>query len=95
MAYLHKSGQHTNDVRPNLILLDLNLPKKNGREVLHEIKNDANLKAIPVVVLTTSDANEDILESYNLGANSYITKPTRLNQFQELCKWQKMQTKPE
>ena len=67
--------------RPDLILLDLNLPRKDGREVLAEIKTDDNLKRIPVVILTTSKAEEDILKSYNLHANCYITKPIDLNQF--------------
>jgi chemotaxis family two-component system response regulator Rcp1 len=81
MAYLHRENSYTKAPRPDLILLDLNLPKKDGREVLQEIKADHQLKRIPVVVLTTSDADEDILKSYNLSANCYITKPVDLDQF--------------
>ena len=72
--------------KPNLIILDLNLPKKNGREVLKEIKEDADLKQIPVVILTTSNAREDIRESYNNNANSYITKPVGLDDYLNVCK---------
>jgi CheY-like chemotaxis protein len=78
MDYLHQRGQYTDlklAPRPGLILLDLNMPKKDGREALREIKADPQLKHIPVVVLTTSKAEEDIYRSYELGANSYITKP--------------------
>ena len=81
MAYLRQEGAYTNAVRPDLILLDLNLPKKDGREVLAEIKSDERLKIIPVVVLTTSDAEQDILETYNLHVNCYIKKPVDLDQF--------------
>jgi CheY-like chemotaxis protein len=81
MAFLHRDGKYVDAVRPDLILLDLNLPRKDGREVLSEIKADDNLKRIPVVVLTISGAEEDILKSYNLHANCYITKPIDLNQF--------------
>lgn len=81
VAYLRQERQYANAVRPDLILLDLNLPKKDGREVLRDIKTDKHLKHIPVVVLTTSDADEDILKSYNLGANCYVTKPVGLDQF--------------
>ena len=81
MSYLRKEGQYVSAVRPDVILLDLNLPKKNGREVLEELKNDEDLKFIPVVVLTTSDRDKDILESYGLGANCYITKPIGLEEF--------------
>ena len=81
MAFLRKEGKHAGAPRPGLVLLDLNLPKKNGREVLAEIKADDHLKRIPVVVLTTSQAEEDIFKSYNLHANCYITKPIDLNQF--------------
>ena len=73
-------------MRPDLILLDLNLPKKDGREVLEEIKNDDDLKTIPVVVLTVSKSEEDILKSYNLHANCYITKPVDLNQFMKVIR---------
>ena len=81
MAFLRKEGRFTNAVHPDLILLDLNLPKKDGREVLTEIKTDDALKRIPVIVLTTSSAEEDIMKSYSEYANSYITKPINLEQF--------------
>ena len=80
MAYLRQDGEHTNAVRPDLILLDLNLPKKDGREVLAEIKADPDLKHIPVVVLTTSRNEEDILKSYDLHVNCYISKSRNLSQ---------------
>jgi CheY-like chemotaxis protein len=79
--FLRKTGEYANAKRPDLILLDLNLPKKNGREVLAEIKNDPDLKLIPVVVLTTSQAETDIIRSYSLHANSYVTKPVDMAQF--------------
>jgi CheY-like chemotaxis protein len=78
---LRQQGKFKNSPRPHLILLDLNLPVKDGREVLEEIKSDSELKRIPVVVLTTSKAEEDILKTYNLHANCYITKPVDLEQF--------------
>lgn len=81
LAFLRKEGKHVDAVRPDLILLDLNLPKKDGREVLTEIKSDENLRNIPVVVLTTSKAEQDILKAYSLHANCYITKPVDLDQF--------------
>jgi two-component system, chemotaxis family, response regulator Rcp1 len=81
LAILRREGPHAGAARPDLILLDLNLPKKDGREVLAEIKADANLKRIPVVVLTTSKAEEDILKTYDLHANCYISKPVDLEQF--------------
>jgi chemotaxis family two-component system response regulator Rcp1 len=81
MAFLRKEGKYSGAPRPDLILLDLNLPKKDGREVLAEIKDDDDLKSIPVVVLTTSQAEEDIARTYNLHANCYITKPVDLEQF--------------
>ncbi|MBA4372370.1 MAG: response regulator [Thermodesulfovibrio sp.] len=81
MDFLRKKGKYVDSPRPDLIILDLNLPKKDGREVLAEIKVDENLKRIPVVILTTSRAEEDILKTYNLHANCYITKPIDLNQF--------------
>jgi chemotaxis family two-component system response regulator Rcp1 len=81
MAFLKREGQHASAPRPDLILLDLNLPKKDGREVLAEIKESAALKTIPVVILTTSAAEADILGSYRLHANCYITKPVRLDGF--------------
>jgi two-component system, chemotaxis family, response regulator Rcp1 len=81
MAFLKREGSHAAAPRPDLILLDLNLPKKDGREVLAEIKEDPALKSIPVVVLTTSASEEDILRSYLLHANCYITKPVGLDGF--------------
>jgi chemotaxis family two-component system response regulator Rcp1 len=81
MAFLRQEGEYANAPRPDVILLDLNLPKKDGREVLAEVKADENLRRIPVVVLTTSQAEEDILRSYNLQANCYVTKPLDLDQF--------------
>ena len=81
MAFLRQEGHYASVPRPDLILLDLNLPKKDGREVLAEIKTDADLKRIPVVVLTTSQAEQDVLKSYNLHANCYITKPVDLEKF--------------
>jgi CheY-like chemotaxis protein len=81
IAYLRCQGKYKQAVRPDLILLDLNMPKKNGRDVLREIKNDPQLKRIPVVILTTSQAEEDILHTYDLHANCYITKPVDFNQF--------------
>ena len=86
MMFLRKEGQFANATRPDLILLDLNLPGKDGREVLKEVKEDDNLKKIPVVVLTTSKAEEDILKSYDLHANSYITKPVDFDQFINVIK---------
>ena len=87
MAFLRREGPYADAPRPDLILLDLNLPKKDGREVLAEIKADENLKRIPVVVLTTSQAEEDVLKTYNLHANSYITKPVDLRQFLGVVKF--------
>jgi chemotaxis family two-component system response regulator Rcp1 len=81
LAFLRRQGSYANAPQPDLILLDLNLPKKNGREVLAEIKADDDLKRIPVVVLTTSETLEDILDMYDLQANFYISKPVDLNQF--------------
>lgn len=86
MDFLYKRGKHTQAPRPDLILLDLNLPKKDGREVLAEIKSDPDLKRIPVVILTISKAEEDILKTYNLHANCFITKPLDLNQFVTVVK---------
>ncbi len=81
MKFLRRQGDYARAPRPDLILLDLNLPKKNGREVLAEIKEDSDLKRIPVVILTVSTAEQDIIKSYNLHANCYITKPVNLEQF--------------
>lgn len=85
LAFLH-AGKNAGQVRPDLILLDLNLPKKDGREVLAEIKADPELKQIPVVVLTTSTAEHDVLKTYDLHANCYINKPVDLEQFIEVVK---------
>lgn len=81
LAFLRQQGKHKSAQRPDLILLDLNLPRKDGREVLAEIKADDRLKRIPVVILTTSQAEEDILRAYNLNANCYVSKPVDLDQF--------------
>jgi CheY-like chemotaxis protein len=81
LAFLRRQGSYTDANRPDLILLDLNLPRKDGREVLAEIKEDPALRRIPVVVLTTSKAEEDIVRTYDLHANCYITKPVDLEQF--------------
>jgi two-component system, chemotaxis family, response regulator Rcp1 len=81
LSLLRRQGQHAGAARPDLILLDLNLPKKDGRKVLAEIKADDNLKRIPVVILTTSEDDKDVLESYNLHANCYIVKPLDLDRF--------------
>lgn len=81
MAFLRRKGAHSSVPRPDLVLLDLNLPNKDGREVLAEIKEDAKLKSIPVVVLTTSQAEQDVLRSYQLHANCYISKPVGLENF--------------
>ncbi|MBI5903222.1 MAG: response regulator [Deltaproteobacteria bacterium] len=81
MEYLRHGGKYADAPRPDLILLDLNLPKMDGREVLEEIKKDQDLKRIPVVVLTTSDDERDILKAYDLHVNAYVTKPVALDQF--------------
>lgn len=81
LAYLRREGRFAHAARPDVILLDLNLPKKNGHEVLAEIKADADLKRIPIVILTTSKADEDIVRSYDQYANCYINKPVDLEQF--------------
>lgn len=86
ISFLQRTGEYTDCPKPDLILLDLNLPKKNGIEVLREIKKDDELKLIPTVILTTSNAEEDILASYSLYANCYITKPVDLPQFYEVIK---------
>ena len=81
MEILRREGEYSDAPSPDLILLDLNLPKKDGREVLREIKGDESLKCIPVVILTTSNAEEDLIETYKMNANCYITKPVDLDQF--------------
>ena len=81
LEYLHREGEHGDARRPDLILLDLNRPRKDGREVLAEIKGDEELSTIPVVVLTTSQAEEDVLRSYKLHANAYVTKPVDFERF--------------
>jgi CheY-like chemotaxis protein len=81
MAFLRQTGDYADHPRPDLVLLDLNLPRKDGREVLSEMSQDDELRAVPVIVLTTSAAEEDILRSYQLSANAYITKPIDLNEF--------------
>ena len=86
MAFLRRKGKYNHAIRPDLILLDLNLPRKDGREVLSEIKDDDDLKRIPVVVLTTSNDKTDILSTYNLHANCYITKPADFDHFAEIIK---------
>ncbi len=86
MAFLRKTGQYTRAPRPDLILLDLNLPRKDGHEVLAEVKTDESLRRIPVVILTTSQAEEDIIKTYDLHVNCYITKPVDLDQFVKIVK---------
>lgn len=86
LAYLRREGKYSGAPRPDLILLDLNLPRKNGREVLAEVKADERLRSIPVVILTTSKDEEDMLKTYNLHANCYISKPADLNQFSTVVK---------
>ena len=86
MAFLQREAPYRDAPRPDLILLDLNLPRKDGRQVLAEIKQNAFLNSIPIVVLTTSSADEDVLQSYNLRANCYVTKPVDLEQFMTVVK---------
>jgi len=86
LEFLRQEGKHSAAPRPDIILLDLNLPKKDGREVLASIKNDDRFKQIPVVILTTSEAEEDVLRSYELHANCYVTKPLDLDQFVTVVK---------
>ena len=86
LAYLRKEDPYQKAARPDLILLDLNLPRRDGREVLAEIKNDSSLRQIPVVVLTTSQADEDVLRSYQLHANAYVTKPVDFERFVKVVK---------
>jgi two-component system, chemotaxis family, response regulator Rcp1 len=86
MDFLRRQGRHADVPRPDLILLDLNLPRKDGRQVLKEIKSDDSLKRIPVVILTTSKSEEDVLRAYSLHANCYITKPVDFNRFMDVVK---------
>ncbi|MFI7454265.1 response regulator [Nonomuraea sp. NPDC049714] len=86
LDFLYQRGEHAGKPRPDLILLDLNLPKYDGRQVLEKIKSDPELRAIPVVILTTSSAEEDILRSYKLFANAYVTKPVDLDQFMSVIR---------
>jgi CheY-like chemotaxis protein len=86
MDFLHQRGKHAAAPSPDLILLDLNLPRKDGREVLEDIKSHDRLRRIPVVILTTSQSEQDILESYQLSANAYVTKPVDLEQFLDVVK---------
>jgi len=86
LAYLRREGRYGGAVRPDIILLDLNLPRKDGREVLSEIKSEDSLKRIPVVILTTSQAEEDIHKAYQLNANCYISKPVDLDHFMKVVK---------
>jgi CheY-like chemotaxis protein len=86
MAFLRREGEYSDAPRPDVILLDLNLPKKDGREVLADVKEDEDLRRIPVVILTVSGAEEDIVKTYNLHANCYIRKPLDLDQFIEVVK---------
>jgi two-component system, chemotaxis family, response regulator Rcp1 len=86
MAFLRQEDKQSESPRPDFILLDLNLPRMSGREVLAEIKSDDNLKTIPTIILTTSDAESDILKSYQLQANCYLTKPVKFDEFESLVK---------
>lgn len=86
MNFLNKVGKFSNSPRPDLILLDLNLPKKDGREVLAETKSDSSLRLIPVVIMSTSQAEEDIVKAYSLHANCFVTKPLELDQFNKTIK---------
>jgi len=86
LDFLYRRNGHQDARRPDLVLLDLNLPRKDGREVLEEVKADKDLRTIPIVVLTTSEAEEDILRSYDLHANAYVTKPVDFNRFIEVVR---------
>ena len=86
LDYLRKVAPYQNAVRPDIVLLDLNLPKKDGREVLSAMKEDSALRSIPVVILTTSQAEEDVLRAYNLNANCYVTKPVDFDQFMRIVR---------
>jgi chemotaxis family two-component system response regulator Rcp1 len=81
LDYLHRTGTYADAVRPDLVILDLNLPKRSGQEVLADVKADADLRRIPIAVLTTSAAEADVVRSYDLGANCYLTKPVDVEQF--------------
>ncbi len=81
VAFLFRRGSYANQVRPNLVILDLNLPKKDGRAVLKEVKSDADLRKIPVIIFSSSQANDDIAKSYQLGANCYVSKPVNLKSY--------------
>ena len=86
LEFLRKEGEHVDAPTPDLVLLDLNLPRMDGREVLQALKADANLRSIPVVVLTTSEAEEDVVRSYSLHANAYVTKPVDFDRFIEVVR---------
>jgi CheY-like chemotaxis protein len=86
MAFLRREGEHAGAARPDLVLLDLNLPRKDGHEVLQEVKSDQDLRTIPIVVLTTSEAEEDVLRSYQLHANAYVTKPVDFDSFMSIVR---------
>jgi CheY-like chemotaxis protein len=86
LEFLRQEGPHTSAPRPDLILLDLNMPRMNGRELLAQIKTDPNLRRIPVVILTTSDAETDIVSSYDLHANCFLTKPADLEEFDQVAR---------
>lgn len=86
LEFLHRSGRHTAAVRPDMILLDLNMPRMDGRQVLSQVKADPDLRTIPIVVLTTSNADTDILSSYKLQANAYVTKPIDLDEFNRVVR---------
>jgi CheY-like chemotaxis protein len=86
MDYLRRAGRYAEAIRPDIVLLDLNLPKRNGRQVLADIKADPDLRRIPVVVLTTSEAEDDVLGSYDLHANAYVTKPVDFDRFVEVIR---------
>jgi CheY-like chemotaxis protein len=86
VSYLRRRGEYADAVRPDLVLLALNLPKRDGRQVLEDIKSDPDLRRIPIVVLTTSEAEEDVLRSYDLHANAYVTKPVDFERFVEVIR---------
>lgn len=86
LDYLRRRGEYEDAIAPDLVLLDLNLPRKSGREVLEEVKGDSMLKRLPVIVLTTSDTEEDIVRSYNLGVNCYVQKPVGMEEFIRIVK---------